>query len=96
MMTTSGILFPSVIITDRNLACMNAIAREFPAVPSTVCRWHMKRNVLAKARLELGQVLVDNPAPNRDKYENTAETDAFMAAYHEAANSTSEPEFEQR
>jgi hypothetical protein len=54
----------------------------------------MNRNVLAKTRLNLGQIPVENPAPEEDKYENTAETDAFMALYYQAASAPTETEFE--
>jgi hypothetical protein len=38
LMETASVPPPSVLITDRDLACMNAIGRVFPAVPSMVCR----------------------------------------------------------
>lgn len=66
---------PGVILTDRDLACMNAVDRVFPRVPAMVCRWHMNKNVLSKAHKELGQVPVEFPvestAPGQSKYVNT-------------------------
>ena len=37
---------PSVILTDRCLACMNAVARCFPAAVSLLCLWHANKAVL--------------------------------------------------
>ncbi|KAG5535845.1 hypothetical protein RHGRI_023570 [Rhododendron griersonianum] len=41
---------PSVIITDRELALMNAITNVFPHATNLLCRWHIGKNVLAKCR----------------------------------------------
>ncbi|KAG2977030.1 hypothetical protein PC119_g22021 [Phytophthora cactorum] len=40
---------PKVILTDRELACMNALDRGFPDTPSMVWRWHMNKNVESMA-----------------------------------------------
>ena len=37
---------PSVILTDRCLACMNAAATCFPTSTSLLCRWHANKAVL--------------------------------------------------
>ena len=47
-------LFPSVIVTDRELALMNAIERIFPDATHLLCRWHINKNVLAKCKKLLG------------------------------------------
>ncbi|KJZ69833.1 hypothetical protein HIM_10786 [Hirsutella minnesotensis 3608] len=41
-----GASLPSVILTDRCLACMNAVARCFPAAISLLCLWHANKAVL--------------------------------------------------
>ncbi|XP_058216724.1 PKS-NRPS hybrid synthetase cheA-like [Rhododendron vialii] len=41
---------PSVIVTDRELTLMNAIAHVFPQATNLLCRWHTGKNVLAKCR----------------------------------------------
>ncbi|KAG5562042.1 hypothetical protein RHGRI_004924 [Rhododendron griersonianum] len=41
---------PSVIVTDRELALMNAITNVFPHATHLLCRWHIGKNVLAKCR----------------------------------------------
>lgn len=41
-----GAILPSVILIDRCLACMNAVARCFPIAVSLLCRWHANKAVL--------------------------------------------------
>ncbi|XP_028070434.1 uncharacterized protein LOC114272918 [Camellia sinensis] len=41
---------PEVIVTDRELALMNAIDRVFSTSRHLLCRWHISRNVLAKCK----------------------------------------------
>ncbi|KAH7461505.1 hypothetical protein FOMA001_g18980 [Fusarium oxysporum f. sp. matthiolae] len=41
-----GAALPSVILTDRCLACMNAVARCFPTAISLLCLWHANKAVL--------------------------------------------------
>lgn len=41
---------PRVIITDRDIATINAVDAVFPTVPHIICRWHFKKDVLAHAR----------------------------------------------
>ncbi|SCO76881.1 uncharacterized protein FRV6_01093 [Fusarium oxysporum] len=43
---TMAIDFPSVILTDRCLACMNAVASTFPESVSLLCLWHINKAVL--------------------------------------------------
>lgn len=38
---------PSVVLSDRCVACLNAIDRVFPAAQSLLCLWHANRAVLA-------------------------------------------------
>lgn len=85
-----------VVLSDREQACMNAVARVLPEGPSMVCRWHMNTNVEATARKHLGQVTVVDPTTGVRSKENTWETNAVMAAFHEAVDSKTESEFETR
>lgn len=94
MMTANHIALPSIILTDRDLACMNAVDAVFPTVPSLVCRWHMNRNVLAKTRSIFGQIQVENPLPKQDKFVNTVATDQFMQLYYNAVDAPTEAEFD--
>jgi hypothetical protein len=41
-----GAKLPSVVLTDRCLACMNAVSRCFPAASSLLCLWHANKAVL--------------------------------------------------
>jgi len=41
---------PSVIITDRDLACMNTIEKIFPTSCHFLCKWHIRKNILAQCK----------------------------------------------
>lgn len=42
--------FSAVIVTDRDMALMNAISSVFPSAIHLLCRWHINRNALAKCK----------------------------------------------
>jgi hypothetical protein len=46
----NGIPHPNVIVTDRELALMNAITRVFPGAHHLLCIWHINKNILAKCK----------------------------------------------
>ena len=41
---------PRVILSDRDLALINAIKRAFPNAKHLLCRWHINKNVIAKCK----------------------------------------------
>ena len=41
-------IFPQVILTDRELALMNAIEIVFPHSVNMLCTWHINKNVFAR------------------------------------------------
>lgn len=94
LLNEHDLVLHQVIITDRDLVCINALAHAFPSVPALLCRWHANHNVLTKTLQVLGQIAVANPAPRQDKYENTWEADSFMHTYYEALAACSEADFE--
>ncbi|KAG2904872.1 hypothetical protein PC116_g9631 [Phytophthora cactorum] len=87
---------PHVILTDRDLACLNSLDCVFPDVLSMICRWHMNKNAESMARKHLGQVDVENPAPGQPKKENSWQTNLFMATFYKAVDAISEEEFEEK
>jgi len=46
---------PVVIVTDRDLALMNAVKTVFPECTSLLCRFHIDKNVKAKCKFLIGQ-----------------------------------------
>ncbi|CAJ0635060.1 8268_t:CDS:2, partial [Entrophospora sp. SA101] len=46
----NGMSHPKVIVTDRELALMNAIGRIFPGAHHLLCIWHINKNILAKCK----------------------------------------------
>jgi len=96
LMIEKDIAPPGVIVTDRDLAFMNAVDRVFAGIPAMVCRWHMNKNVVARTRHVLGQVPVQLPAPGQPKYENSWQTNAFLAAFYKAVEVRDDVEFDQK
>ncbi|XP_028052880.1 uncharacterized protein LOC114257323 [Camellia sinensis] len=45
-----GFVVPTIIVTDRKLALMNAIQKIFPSARHLLCRWHISKNVLTKCK----------------------------------------------
>lgn len=41
---------PAVIVTDRELALMNAISKVFPHATHLLCRWHISKNIFANCK----------------------------------------------
>jgi hypothetical protein len=48
LMGEHGISSPTCIITDRELALINALAISFPLSAHILCQWHVSMNILAK------------------------------------------------
>jgi len=47
-----GLSLPSTLVTDRELALMNAIHTVFPHSVNLLCVWHIQKNVMARCRKE--------------------------------------------
>ena len=46
---------PFVIVTDRDLALMNAVKTVFPEFTNLLCRFHIDKNVKAKCKFLIGE-----------------------------------------
>ena len=46
---------PTVIVSDRELALMNAIAHIFPDAVNLLCSWHINKNIVAKCTKIIGK-----------------------------------------
>ena len=70
---------PSIIVTDRELALMSAIAIVFPSTKNLLCIWHVNKNILAYATT---------------KFASTDDTNAYMDDWNQLLYSSSELDFE--
>lgn len=43
-------VLPEVLITDRDLALINAIEQVFPDATHLLCQWHIQKNIVAKCK----------------------------------------------
>ena len=87
---TCNARLPSVISTDRWLACMNAAAACFPTSTSLLCRWHANKAVLQHCR----------PAFRSSRQAVTQEEadawDEFYRFWHSIMSSSDEETFIER
>jgi histone-lysine N-methyltransferase SETD2 len=72
---------PNIIITDRELALMNAIERVFPTSKHMLCRWHINRNVLKKSK---------------SSFDTKEKWDKFMVEWNMLVHSSTEDEYNAR
>jgi hypothetical protein len=92
ILETNDIQMPLCIITDRELALLNAIEALFPPSRHILCQWHVRMNVLAKTRRFF-------PAARRinDTIPILHPTfEAFLKEWEALLSSTSINEFNQR
>ena len=80
---TCNVRLPSVILTDRCLACMNAVATCFPTATSLLCLWHANKAVLQHCQ----------PA---FKTAEASSWDTFYQAWHSIMSSPDEETFKER
>ena len=50
---------PQAIVTDRDTALMNAVAKVFPSSNALLCRYHITKNVRCRVKPAVGTKLVD-------------------------------------
>lgn len=82
---------PSVILTDRCLACMNAVSHCFPAAVSLLCLWHANKAVLRYCQPSF---MRHNDAAQ--KPQGHQEWKDFYGRWHELVASANEETFEDR
>jgi hypothetical protein len=80
---TCNARLPSVILTDRCIACMNAAATCFPTATSLLCLWHANKAVLQHCQPAFKTAEADG-------------WDAFYQSWHSIMSSPDEKTFEER
>jgi hypothetical protein len=85
-----GIAFPSVILTDRCLACIAAITRCFPSAISLLCLWHANKAVVAYCK----QAFITKDS--EDFEGDTRKWKDFYDSWHSIIKSKDEDTFNQR
>ncbi|KAM4067074.1 MULE transposase [Hirsutella rhossiliensis] len=70
---------PSVVLTDRCIACMNAVAISFPTSCSLLCLWHANKAVLRYCRPAF--VRQDQPESTNAETIDTSESNGWSEFY---------------
>lgn len=86
----TGIRWPSVIITDQEMALKNAASSVFRRVPQLLCVWHINKNVQTKAQ----HVWRDaNGKTQAEKDTIKARRQAFLSRWNELPYAKTEDDF---
>lgn len=76
---------PTTILTDRSIACMNAVKTHFPSSPTLLCIWHANKAVQAHCR-----------GPIIQKLGTQEDWKRFNACYHQLIKSPSQHVYSER
>lgn len=83
---------PSIILTDRDKACMNAVSLCFPTSISLLCRWHANKAVLRHCQ---STFVRGNPG-SEDHQQGLVSWNEFFNHWHSIMGSPDEETFNQR
>ena len=72
---------PGVVVTDRDIALLNALHTILPQSHTILCIWHINKNVLAKVN---------------GCFQSEEERTTFMATWNQLLDAASEPDFERQ
>src|SRR6185295_7093528 len=88
---------PSVIVTDRELALMNALNAIFPGIPTLLCYWHINKCILTKARTYMPKVVDEERSTGSVcVYKESEECSAFLSAWYNLVESETEEVLQER
>ena len=89
--------FPSVVLTDRCIACMNAVELIFPTARSLLCLWHANKAVVQRCKPAFSAT--DQAAAAEAALSSTSTSyqwNEFYQLWHSIVNSSSEQIFKER
>lgn len=87
---------PTVVISDRDKALMNAIESTFPGTDSLICRWHQNKDVIAYCRKHIKDQIPDpngNGPDGNPIYIEHPDTQAFLDTFFKCVNAKTEEDF---
>lgn len=95
LLREQGIRLPRVIVTDRDLALINAIRsyHELEQAVQLLCRWHISKNILAKCKPYFPKAVRN---PQTRQIERAPSFLAFLDEWELLINSTTLDTFEER
>ncbi|KAK0368430.1 mutator-like element, partial [Colletotrichum limetticola] len=87
---------PAVILTDRCLACINAVAAIFPSSASLLCLWHANKAVLQHCYSAFDLVKTKTTSTSAAPKSSTDNWEEFYKSWHLIVSSPSEMTFQER
>ena len=91
MYETCGTRLPSVILTDRCLACLNAVSHCFPSAISLLCLWHANKAVLRYCQ----PAFVRHQQGSEAQQQGLRDWNEFFSHWHAIIGSPDEETFDQ-
>jgi MULE transposase domain len=88
------IRLPRTIITDRQLALMNALEIRFPESNYLLCRWHFNKCVLAKERTTIHKQVKGKDDKGNETFFDRADTLNFMHRFYHCIDADEVDDFE--
>lgn len=87
----------TVLVTDRELALINAIRIVYPTTVNLLCIWHIEKNVVSHCKGYLGaRGINEGPTPQREPGQPaTTLYERFMDAWHDVIRSETEAEYQE-
>lgn len=95
LMHVQDIKLPSLFLTDRDAACINALKTHFPDSHFRLCMWHMNKDVKAYCRSKLGMV-ANAEKDSAEAFVDTEQSIEFFAQYKQTIFAATEEEFTER
>ena len=86
--------WPLSIVTDRELALMNALEKVFPDVVHILCTWHVNMNILANCRKHFPKDLKDPEQTSPQGYITDPKWESFLKDWSALLNASTEEEYE--
>ena len=89
-----GIPWPLSIVTDRELALINALETVFPKVVHILCTWHVNMNILANCRKHFPKDQIDPDQTNPQGYIANPKWESFLKDWSTLLDASSYDEYE--
>ncbi|CCE34608.1 uncharacterized protein CPUR_08542 [Claviceps purpurea 20.1] len=91
LLCDARIPLPNVVLTDKDVALINACKDAFPAAKALICRWHVNKNVVAKVMEAFNDAFSDDVICRAARQAGRAVADAAAVAASAAFPSTQAP-----
>jgi hypothetical protein len=93
LLDENDIPLPLYIVTDRELALINALETTFPEVVHILCTWHVNMNILANCRKHFPKDRPDLAQTSPQRYIPDPAWESFLKDWSALLDASSEDEY---